>query len=87
MVGRLVQKKGRHRTKGETMHKTIQKPLKKHRIHKVENKNTQLKTNIKESIKNNKHKNHNKHKKNNKHKQNNKHKRHNKHKKNNKLNK
>ena len=32
-----------NRTKGETLHKTIQK----YRIHKIENKNTKQKTNIK----------------------------------------
>ena len=46
-VGNLVQKWGRDSTKGETIHTTIQK----HRIHKIENKNTIQKANIKRIFK------------------------------------
>jgi len=44
VVGRLAQKFERDRTKGETIHKTIQI----HRIHKMENKNTKQEKTYKE---------------------------------------
>jgi hypothetical protein len=46
VVGRIVQKQGRDSTQGETIYKTIQR----HRIHKIENKNTKNKH--KDNIKN-----------------------------------
>jgi len=47
VVGKLVQKWERNNTKRERVHKTIQK----HKIHKIENKNTKQKTNIKRTLK------------------------------------
>jgi uncharacterized damage-inducible protein DinB len=47
MVGKLMQKWERNSTKRERVHETIQK----HKIHKIENKNTKQKTNIKRTLK------------------------------------
>jgi hypothetical protein len=50
VVGRLVQKQERDDTQGEAIHKTIQK----HRIHKMENKNTKQENKSTKNIEKNK---------------------------------
>jgi hypothetical protein len=47
VVGKLVQKWEKDSTKRERVHKTIQK----HKIHKIENKNTKQKTSMKRTLK------------------------------------
>jgi uncharacterized damage-inducible protein DinB len=47
MVGKLMQKWERNSTKRERVYETIQK----HKIHKIENKNTKQKTNMKRTLK------------------------------------
>jgi hypothetical protein len=47
VVGRNVRKYEKDSTKGETINKTIQE----HKIHKIENRNSKQKTNIKKNIK------------------------------------